>query len=98
MKLFVWLRIHHASDNYHPEGGLVVCAESLARAHEIADTAKYGSEKWGLMPNGLHGYTGEIELKDAGTALREEEEPNLVFDLAGDHDEGAWSFPDAGCC
>ena len=42
MKVFVWERIDHASDSYHEEGGVVVFAETLERAVELAATK--GSE------------------------------------------------------
>ena len=37
MKVFVWNRIEKASDNYHEEGGLVVFAESLEKALQLAN-------------------------------------------------------------
>lgn len=36
MKVFVWHQIDKCSDNYHEDGGVVVFAESEARAREIA--------------------------------------------------------------
>ena len=35
MKLFVWNRVDHATDNYHDEGGVMVIAETLDRAREL---------------------------------------------------------------
>ena len=37
MKVFVWRQIDKCSNNYHAEGGVVVFAESEARAREIAN-------------------------------------------------------------
>lgn len=37
MKVFVWHQIDKCSDNYHEDGGVVVFAESEARAREIAN-------------------------------------------------------------
>ena len=37
MKVFVWERVDQASSNYHSEGGVVVFAETEARAREIAN-------------------------------------------------------------
>ena len=36
MKVFIWKRIEQASSNYHSEGGVVVFAETEARARELA--------------------------------------------------------------
>lgn len=36
MKVFVWARIDHATDNYHREGGVVVFAATEAEARELA--------------------------------------------------------------
>lgn len=41
MKVFVWERIDQATCAYHPEGGLVVFAETEERARELADK-EYG--------------------------------------------------------
>lgn len=38
MKVFVWKRIEHATDNYHPEGGVVVFADTEERARELANS------------------------------------------------------------
>lgn len=37
MKVFVWHQIDKCSSNYHEDGGVVVFAESEARAREIAN-------------------------------------------------------------
>lgn len=36
MNVYVWKRIDQAADRYHEEGGVVVFAETLARAVELA--------------------------------------------------------------
>jgi hypothetical protein len=36
MKVFVWKRIEHATQNYHTEGGVVVFAATEERARELA--------------------------------------------------------------
>lgn len=36
MKLFIWQRIDRATDNYHPEGGVVAIARDLDRAVQLA--------------------------------------------------------------
>lgn len=35
MKVFVWERVEHCTDNYHSEGGVVVFAETESRAREL---------------------------------------------------------------
>lgn len=36
MKLFLWYYLDHVSSRFHEQGGLVVIADSLDRAKEIA--------------------------------------------------------------
>jgi len=35
LKLYLWEYVDHVSDNWHPEGGLVVIAEDMKRAMEL---------------------------------------------------------------
>ncbi len=37
MKVFIWQNIEQCTDSYHPEGGVVVFAETEQRAREIAN-------------------------------------------------------------
>lgn len=37
MKVFIWERVEQCADNYHPEGGVVVIAETEERARELAN-------------------------------------------------------------
>jgi len=39
MKVFVWNRIENASNHWHPEGGVVVFAETMDRAVQLAKEA-----------------------------------------------------------
>lgn len=44
VKLFVWERVDQLTTNWHPEGGLVIIAESLDAARElIKDRVKCGA-------------------------------------------------------
>lgn len=36
MKVFIWDYIRELTDNYHPDGGLVVIAENLENAIQLA--------------------------------------------------------------
>lgn len=38
MKIFIWERVYKLTDNYHPEGGLVVIAETLEQARVLAQS------------------------------------------------------------
>lgn len=40
MKVFIWDRVENCSPSYHPEGGVVVFAETEARAREVANAIK----------------------------------------------------------
>lgn len=37
MNVYVWQRVQQCSDNYHPEGGVVVFANTEQRARELAN-------------------------------------------------------------
>ena len=37
MKIFIWMRISTATDNYHSEGGVVVIAEDEPTARRMAN-------------------------------------------------------------
>ena len=37
VKVFIWERVDKCSDNYHPEGGVVVFARSEYRARSLAN-------------------------------------------------------------
>ena len=37
MKVFIWKNIKKLTDNYHSDGGLVIVAETLQRAIELAE-------------------------------------------------------------
>ena len=43
MKVFVWERADHVTDNWHTEGGLVVFAETEERARELANAERRAS-------------------------------------------------------
>ncbi len=36
MKIFVWERLEQATDNWHPEGGVMVVAETVEHAKDLA--------------------------------------------------------------
>lgn len=38
MNVYVWERLENMSSNYHPEGGVVVVADSLDAAYELLRT------------------------------------------------------------
>ncbi len=54
MKIFIWENIEKLTDNWHSNGGLVVIAENITRAKELAREkgVKFGK-----------GYTGAITHK-----------------------------------
>jgi len=37
MKVFIWEEVDQATDSFHPEGGVVVFAETLEKAIELAN-------------------------------------------------------------
>jgi hypothetical protein len=40
MNVYVWNRVEKCTDNWHTEGGIVVFAESMERARELANAHK----------------------------------------------------------
>lgn len=83
MKIFIWERVNMMSDNYHSEGGVVVVAENLKRAREIA--------REHFDPEKEH----EI-LTDYDTTVFNTE-PHKTFKVNCE-EEYYCDFPDAGCC
>jgi hypothetical protein len=70
MKVFVWKRIDEATDNYHTEGGVVVFAESLERAMELANAIAGCSIKESEKPDEIRNVDGDSEavyiMRDTG--------------------------------
>lgn len=44
MKVFVWEYVNHLTWDYHDGGGLLVVAESLERAKEVAGVKEFPSD------------------------------------------------------
>jgi len=83
VKLFIWQMLNKVSNNYHEGGGLVVIAESLERAVELAEA-----------PQPKRYLSDEMEL---GVVVVNDE-PTRIIDCAATEAEGVFIFPDAGCC
>ena len=70
MKVFVWERIKQVSDNYHAAGGLVVFAETEARARELANSTEGCNLMPDELPDDIRDVTGGDErvfiMPDAG--------------------------------
>lgn len=83
MRLFIWERVKHATNNWHTEGGLVVMAENLEKARE--ELHVYGvpvdCEAFASDPD----YSYQIADPNEGTT--QAEQPGVVA-----------VFPDSGCC
>lgn len=48
MKIFIWNRVNELTDNFHPEGGLVIVADDIERARTLVRTQALGSLEEGL--------------------------------------------------
>lgn len=82
MNLYLWNRIDKCTGNYHPEGGVVVIAETAEEARKLFKLKqKYNS--WG-------GYTN--------CEIRADEIPDLIVTLCDNVKKEVFIFPDAGCC
>jgi len=70
MKVFVWERIDNATNKYHPEGGLVIFAETEVRARELANMKEGCELSPAEFPNDVREVVGGEEkvyiMQDAG--------------------------------
>jgi hypothetical protein len=70
MKVFLWERVDYATNNYHPEGGVVVFAETEERARELANAERGCSIRESELPNEVREVDGGAErvyiMQDAG--------------------------------
>lgn len=70
MKVFVWERVDHCTDNYHSEGGVVVFAETEERARELANSKEGCSISENEVPDDVREVQGGSEsvyiMPDAG--------------------------------
>ena len=70
MKVFVWHRVNQCSDNYHPDGGVVVFADSEERARELANAINGCSIKSDEFPDDVRDVVNGVEqvyiFPDAG--------------------------------
>jgi hypothetical protein len=83
-KIFIFEYVRELTGNFHSGGGLVVIAENLERAIQMAKSTKK-----------QHSY---VE-KDDFIELDDEEIKNVsMYDLQGEVEEKLMIFPDAGCC
>lgn len=83
MKVFIWNHIAELTDSYHSNGGLVVVANDLQHAIELAE--HYGEDD---DYNDGH----RIKFTD------DEKQPDNEYEIIGDVDPEVFVFPDAGCC
>lgn len=98
MKVFVWKYLPAVSDNYHSEGGLIVFAEGLERAKELA--AAQGV-RW--EPNeGEREYRQRWERDHPDRVAQnpwewDQLDPDEIRFVRGGT-EAVYVMPDAGCC
>lgn len=84
MKLFIFEEVEKLTVNYHPEGALIVIAEDLQAAINLANhtTLKDDWRKEGKT----------IQLSE------KEVEKVITYELLGDVESGLYVFPNSGCC
>lgn len=61
MKVFVWKDVENCSERYHPNGGVVVFAESENRARFLANSQSECNIKIDEMPNDVRDVVGGEE-------------------------------------
>ena len=86
MKIFIWKYINNLTDNYHSGGGLVVIAETEAKARKKAIKA---------MRKDCYSQRTAEEC-----TIFPDEKPNLILSIKGlpEGSREVFIFPDAGCC
>lgn len=91
MKAFLWEYVVECSDNYHSEGAVLIEAETLERAREIAFYKQSTGIKQTLDKN-------DWELVfESHKIVGVEKEPDAVF-TSDSKEEKVWIFENAGCC
>lgn len=83
MKAFLWYGVDECSCSYHKGGSVLIEAETIERAREIAFFDTYDISD------------GYKEIKKPITDISIE--PDAIFD-SHSTEEKVWIFPDAGCC
>lgn len=91
MKIFIWENIKGVSNNYHDGGGLLIIAESLKRAEEIA---VFYSEKYSYETKTYKEFKNKINLLNKENEIIK---PDHEFETSFS-EEKVITFPDAGCC
>lgn len=105
MNMYIWTGTDPVSDSYHSRGGLLVVADALERARELALESLVTSEATRYRRTAGGGYAvcldeGEAEVARGKYSHADwmKDEPNLVYELAELHEEKVVTFPDSGCC
>ena len=63
MKIFIWEEIDTCTSSYHSEGGVVVIAETEARARELANAVHGCAISECELPNATHELVDNCEEK-----------------------------------
>lgn len=70
MRVFIWEKVNQCSNNYHSEGGVVVIADNLKRAVEIANQVQGCDIQSSEMPDDVYSIIADEEkvfiFPDAG--------------------------------
>lgn len=85
MRIFIFKDVEKLTDSYHTNGALVVVAENITKAIEIAHNHEEDSA-WKTGSKNIKLTTEEIEKVVSYDLLGENIEPKLFL------------FPDSGCC
>lgn len=86
MKIFIFEDVKELTSNYHEDGALIIIAENLDRALQMARTH---TDDYSWRPEADRHH---IKL------TAEEIEKVKVYELANDAEEKLFIFPNAGCC
>lgn len=95
MNCYIFKSLKIVSENYHPDGGVVVFAESFQRAKELAvfDISAYAPEQFEEFNKGDMYF---ILSKD-GRRDGLDQSPDIILNNV-EHKEEVIVFPNAGCC
>jgi flagellar hook assembly protein FlgD len=92
MKMYIFENLNNVSNNYHPQGGLMVIAKDLDDLKEIVK--EYNKDKKKEKDNRKGSENKEIIIIED-----EDFKEMLAYELKDDNAERKIIiFPDAGCC
>lgn len=87
MNIYIWRNVTNMTDRFHSEAAVLVVAETVERARQLAD-------EFGARTDGTNGRMGDAP---DGRRMELADDPDFVYPTT-ENIEQVVVFPDAGCC